>query len=239
MRHRLFIACLGVVCLTAVGWAATGPASGQVKTPSAHRSAKVTVVTVTVGKPSELAFKLSKFSQIPAGTITFKVKNVGLGFHNFKICTTPVLTSAKNACVGKVTPLLKRNQSATLTVILTKNGKYEYLCSVTGHAAAGMKGLLGVGVKVAAPAGGSVSGTTSGSSTSSGSTSSGSTSSGSTSSGSTSSGSTSSGSTTTSGGGGATVGECPAGMTIVQGAAANSDHDDDDTGGPTDGDGCL
>ena len=33
---------------------------------------------------------------------------------------------------------------ATLTVNLTKAGKYEYLCTVSGHAAAGMKGLITV-----------------------------------------------------------------------------------------------
>jgi len=38
-------------------------------------------------------------------------------------------------------------------VKLTKSGKYEYLCAVPGHAAAGMKGLIGIGVAVtAAPA---------------------------------------------------------------------------------------
>ena len=228
-NNRLVLACLGFVTLGVIGLGlgvATGPASGQVKAPNAQ---KVTVINVTVGKPTELAFKLSKFSAIPAGSIVFNVKNVGLGFHNFKICTTPVATAAKNSCVGKATAILKNGQKATLTVVLTKSGKYEFLCSVPGHAAAGMKGLLGVGVNVAAPVVAVV--TTSKTTT----TASGSTSSGSTSSGSTSSGSTSSG----GGGGGAAAGECPPGLTIVQGAASNSDHDPDDDGGPTDGDGCL
>ena len=33
---------------------------------------------------------------------------------------------------------------ATLTVSLTKPGKYEYLCTVPGHAAAGMNGIITV-----------------------------------------------------------------------------------------------
>ena len=76
--------------------------------------------------------------------------NLGIAYHNFVICTKPVAaaTGAKNACVGKKTVILKPKQSATLTVIIPKTGKYEFLCSVTGHAAAGMKGLIGIGVPV-------------------------------------------------------------------------------------------
>src|SRR5207253_1259649 len=168
-----------------------------------HQAAKVTVVTVTAGKPGELAFKLSKFSALPAGPITFKVTNMGLGGHDFKICTTPVTSLAKNACLGKVTKLLKHGDTATLTVTLTKSGKYEYLCAVPGHAAGGMKGLLGVGVTVTAAA--SAAGTTSSSSTS---------------------GTTSGTTTPPAAGGGGTVStsECPPGQTI----AANGGKDQDD-----------
>jgi uncharacterized cupredoxin-like copper-binding protein len=116
------------------------------------RAAKTTVITVTAGKPSELAFKLSKFSSIPAGTVTFKVTNKGAIAHDFKICTSPAANSSKNSCTGEVTKMLKPGTSATLTVKLSKTGKYEYLCTVPGHAGAGMKGLIGVGVKVTAPA---------------------------------------------------------------------------------------
>src|SRR5438034_137909 len=153
MQHkRSASAVLGVSCLGLMIWlltAAVGPATGQVR---AHKAARVTVVTVTVGKPSELAFKLSKFSKIPAGTITFKVTNVGRAVHNFKVCTTPVASASLNACVGKATKMLKNGETATLTLMLTKDGKYEFLCSVPGHANAGMKGLLGIGVAVSASA---------------------------------------------------------------------------------------
>jgi len=195
----------------------TGSATGQTKT---RKAVKVTVVNVTVGKPTELAFKLSKFSELPAGSMTFKVKNSGRGTHNFKICTSPVVSARKNACIGRVTRMLKSGASDTLTVTLTKDGKYEFLCSVTGHAAAGMKGLLGVGVKVAAPV------TKPSSSASS--------------SGRSPVPSTGGGTPVGGGAGGGAPGECPAGTTLVQGAAAvGGDYDDDDRGGPTDFDGCL
>jgi uncharacterized cupredoxin-like copper-binding protein len=209
-----------------------GPASGTASGhPQARGGSKVTTVNVTAGKPSELSFKLSKFSNLPAGLITFKVTNMGLGFHNFKICTSPVLTTAKNTCVGKATPLLKHGQSATLVVKLSKNGKYEFLCAVPGHAAAGMKGLIGIGVTVAGGKPTPVA-TTTPTPTPTPTT--------------TTTASTPPPATTTTtpagggGGGGATSPECPPGTTIAQAAAGNGgDADIDDAGGPSDADGCV
>ena len=53
-----------------------------------------TTITVTAGKPSELAFKLSKTSMVKPGTITFKVTNQGVAFHNFRICSKPVASAS-------------------------------------------------------------------------------------------------------------------------------------------------
>ncbi len=104
-------------------------------------------VTVSAGKPSEFAFTLST-KTVPHGTITFKVTNAsasGLA-HDFKLCTTATkATSAgalANACTGKGTTALGKGQSATLSVTVAKPGSYEYLCTVPGHAAGGMKGIL-------------------------------------------------------------------------------------------------
>jgi uncharacterized cupredoxin-like copper-binding protein len=91
--------------------------------------AAATVVTVTAGKPSEFSFKLST-KTVKAGAVTFKVTNGGTLPHDFSIA-------------GKKTKLISPGQSATLTVKL-KKGKAAYLCTVTGHAAAGMKGTLTV-----------------------------------------------------------------------------------------------
>jgi uncharacterized cupredoxin-like copper-binding protein/cytochrome c2 len=148
-RHRVAIAVLVVgyvVLLEALLGFQIGTASGQ---PARLTVAKPTVITVTAGKPSELGFKLSKLSLIAVGKVTFKVTNKGALSHDFKICTAIVKSAAKNSCVGKSTPLLKPGKSATLTVTL-KKGAHEYLCTVAGHAAAGMKGLVGIGVKVSA-----------------------------------------------------------------------------------------
>jgi uncharacterized cupredoxin-like copper-binding protein len=92
-------------------------------------AASATTVAVTAGKPSELKFTLSK-KTIAKGVTTFKVTNKGALAHDFKIA-------------GKKTARLVRGKTATLKVTL-KAGKFPYLCTVPGHAAAGMKGTLTV-----------------------------------------------------------------------------------------------
>jgi uncharacterized cupredoxin-like copper-binding protein len=88
-----------------------------------------TTVNVTAGKPSEFRFTLSK-SSVKAGSVTFKVTNKGKVAHDFSIA-------------GKKTKLLQPGKSGTLTVTL-KKGSAAYKCTVSGHAAAGMKGKLKV-----------------------------------------------------------------------------------------------
>jgi uncharacterized cupredoxin-like copper-binding protein len=97
---------------------------------SAFGSSDATTVAVTAGKPSEFKYTLSK-KTIVKGLTTFKVTNKGTINHNFKIA-------------GKKTVLLKAGKATTLKVTFTKAGKFPYLCTVSGHAAAGMKGTLAV-----------------------------------------------------------------------------------------------
>ena len=143
MRRKAFLA---VVLASGAGLLAAGAVASSAI--ASTQTANATVITVIAGKPSELRFQLSKSTKLKIGTYTFKVTNKGLGFHTFKFCTTPVKTAAKNTCVGKVTKTLHPGQTASFTVKITKTGKYEYLCSIPGHAAGGMKGLIGVGVAV-------------------------------------------------------------------------------------------
>jgi uncharacterized cupredoxin-like copper-binding protein len=89
-----------------------------------------TAVSVTAGKPSEFRFTLSK-KTVPRGTVTFRVTNRGTVSHDFKIA-------------GKRTKLIPKGKSAILAVKIPKAGKYRFLCTVPGHAAGGMKGVLTV-----------------------------------------------------------------------------------------------
>lgn len=211
------------VTLVAAFLTGSAPAASSGAAASSHAATgKSTVITVIAGRPSELAFKLSKISNVPVGTITFKVTNLGVAFHNFKVCTipVPVASGAQNACFGKSTRTLKHGQSAILTVAISLAGKYEFLCTIPGHAAAGMKGILGVGVAVlpteeltAAHAGTQT----------------------------TSSGGSSGGGGGHVGSGGSSGGDtsgCPPGVTIKTSGAADADGDELGTE-PDDNDGCV
>jgi uncharacterized cupredoxin-like copper-binding protein len=108
----------------------------------ASANEQATSVTITAGKPSEFRFQVAPKS-VKHGAVTFKVANGGSLPHDFKICASSKGGTA-NACTGKVTKLISPGSSATLAYTFKTKGTYEYLCTVPGHAAAGMKGDLKV-----------------------------------------------------------------------------------------------
>jgi uncharacterized cupredoxin-like copper-binding protein len=120
---------LAVAYVVAV-WAMTGkpgkPSLGAAA-PSTL-STDTTTATVTV-KATEFSFRLSKAS-VPHGKVVFRVANRGKVAHDFSIS-------------GKTSSLVGPGKSTTLTVTLAA-GKLLYVCTVPGHAAAGMKGNLTV-----------------------------------------------------------------------------------------------
>ena len=108
--------------------AVLAPSAGSaLAAPASHSATKTTTVTVAA---TNFKFKLSKMS-VPKGKVSFVVTNKSTIPHDFKIN-------------GKVTPMIKGGKSATLVVTFAKAGKFPYLCTVPGHAAAGMKGTLTV-----------------------------------------------------------------------------------------------
>jgi uncharacterized cupredoxin-like copper-binding protein len=109
-------------------WAMTGkpgkPGAGAAATPTVSTGNSAATVTVTA---TEFRFALSQAS-VPHGTVVFKVENRGKLAHDFSIG-------------GKTSSLVAPNKSTTLTVTLAA-GKLLYICTVPGHASAGMKGNL-------------------------------------------------------------------------------------------------
>ncbi len=95
------------------------------------RASATTAVAVTAGKPGEFNFTVSKKVLKKGTTGVFKVVNRGGIKHDFKIA-------------GKRTPQLATGKTATLSIFFKKAGKYPYLCTLPGHAAGGMKGVITV-----------------------------------------------------------------------------------------------
>ena len=85
--------------------------------------------TVSV-KAFEFKYTLSK-KTVGKGSVTFTIKNTGKLNHDLKIN-------------GKTSSMVKPGKSTTFTVTFKKAGKFAYVCTVPGHAKAGMKGTLTV-----------------------------------------------------------------------------------------------
>ena len=102
----------------------------------------LTTVTVTAGKPTEFHFIVSP-STAKRGVIVFKITNKGALPHTFSLCSARNKPLA-NSCTGRSTNQINPGQSSTLRVSVVLKGTYEYLCTLPGHAAGGMKGLLKV-----------------------------------------------------------------------------------------------
>ena len=131
LRHRLlaFAAVVGVFALVAA--------------IPALASTKAASIKVSITKTKEFAFTLSPKSAAH-GVITFTISNGGNLPHDFQLCSKPSSSPSATSCTGKKTALISPGASAKLTVVVLKAGTYQYLCTVPGHAAAGMKGLLKV-----------------------------------------------------------------------------------------------
>jgi plastocyanin len=97
---------------------------GLVVVVAPHAGAAATVSV----KASEFKYALSTKS-VSKGSVTFSLKDTGHVAHDLKIN-------------GKTSKLIQPGKSTTLKVTFSKPGKYTYVCTVPGHAAAGMKGTL-------------------------------------------------------------------------------------------------
>ena len=91
------------------------------------RESTTTTVGVTM---TEFKFTLTK-KVVPRSVVVFKLVNKGTVSHDFKIN-------------GKGSAKIEPGAHGTLRVSFKKAGKYPYVCTLPGHAAAGMKGVLRV-----------------------------------------------------------------------------------------------
>jgi len=97
-----------------------------------------TTLRISAGPSNRLAFSKRTLSA-PAGTITIIMKNTSKLRHNVAL-RKGTTQKSKIIAKGKV---VKRGGISKVTATLTK-GKYRYMCTVPGHEAAGMWGVLTV-----------------------------------------------------------------------------------------------
>jgi plastocyanin len=132
LKVTMGIAVVLALAFVVAVWAMTGKpgqpslSAAGAPAPGAQTGAIAAAVTVTA---TEFKFSLSEAS-VPHGNVVFTVVNTGKIAHDFSIS-------------GNTTPLISPGKSTKLTVTL-KAGELLYLCTVPGHAGAGMKGTLTV-----------------------------------------------------------------------------------------------
>lgn len=97
--------------------------------PATDAEAGTTATGVTVVM-KEFRFVLSTRS-VRTGAVTFRLVNHGHLAHDFKIA-------------GRKSPLIAPGKHGLLRVVFRRAGSYPYVCTVPGHAQAGMKGVLKV-----------------------------------------------------------------------------------------------
>jgi uncharacterized cupredoxin-like copper-binding protein len=117
-RSILVLAAVAIAALAVV----------QLSAARTERQSTAAATTIQV-RGGEFFFKLSTKSLARPGKVTFVFKNVGHVQHDFKIN-------------GKRTPLIGPGKTARLVITFKRKAKYPYLCTVPGHAQAGMKGVF-------------------------------------------------------------------------------------------------
>ena len=125
MKQLIFGSALALAAVTLAALALIPLASARI-----GRQEAATATTVQV-KGGEFFLRLSAKSAAKPSKVTFSFKNIGHVLHDFKIN-------------GKKTPLIQPGKTAKLVVTFKKRGTYAYLCTVPGHAEAGMKGVFRV-----------------------------------------------------------------------------------------------
>ncbi len=104
-------------------------------------------VPLTVEGADTFQFTPSQ-TTVPAGTeVILTFKNVGHLDHNFLIVAgdiDPFTITAADALNGITTGIVPGVDETTVTFTAPAPGTYTFVCSVPGHAAAGMVGTLNV-----------------------------------------------------------------------------------------------
>jgi nitrite reductase (NO-forming) len=134
MRKQLgaLILVAGIALTPACGaTAATGGAGGSVAIPAPASVAGAQQVTVTVG--NTMQFVPSSIVVRAGQPVELTLRNGGAIPHDFTLAT---------GASGPVKIEAQGGQTARGTFTIDTPGTYDFVCSVPGHAAAGMRGAI-------------------------------------------------------------------------------------------------
>ncbi len=128
-RHALFAAAaLAAVAVAACGGGAAPSAGNPTPVPSG-------VVFVQASDASGAYSFTPSMLSVPAGRVTFSVRNAGGEAHEFEIFKGETVVDEIEGLV----PGLTKELTVTLAA-----GEYTFVCKLNGHDLAGMKGTLTV-----------------------------------------------------------------------------------------------
>jgi uncharacterized cupredoxin-like copper-binding protein len=118
-----------VVAVVAAAFVTGGASAKTAIHPAQARATRSQALLAKVNvAASEFKFVLSS-KTAKRGVVTFVVKNVGKLKHDFQINR-------------RKTKLISPGATDSLRVVFLRKGHYPYICTVPGHAAAGMKGVF-------------------------------------------------------------------------------------------------
>ena len=103
------------------------PASAVSSSDEARSSAARAPINVTL---TEMKFRFAKLAA-RRGTIVFRLSNKGVVRHDMRIA-------------GKRSPRIAPGRTITWRVAIAKAGRYRVVCTLPGHAAAGMRATFRV-----------------------------------------------------------------------------------------------
>jgi uncharacterized cupredoxin-like copper-binding protein len=139
-RHQSALAVAAVAAFAALALAGCGGSNGGSSTTAASGGSTTSTAQGGGGsavKVGETEFKLNPSNPtVNAGQVTFDVSNDGQVLHSLEV-------EGPNG-EQKLPSDLSPGQSGTLSVDLSKPGKYAFYCPVDSHKQMGMKGTITV-----------------------------------------------------------------------------------------------
>ena len=140
MGRNIIIAIVAIVIIAAAGYffllspnskTLNKNKSSLTPTPTSTSNGMHSAVSDLTIQASEYQFSPLSFAAVAGKKLTITVKNTGKMAHDLSF---PQLNAK--------TKMIQPGKSETITVTPEKPGMYEYICTVPGHAAKGMRGIL-------------------------------------------------------------------------------------------------